>query len=172
MSQVKTHPEVLPGDSERVQNLGINRFLVQVDHVHLLTNLLHGSLGTERSNIGTDVTVGFRGNLLKVDIVREFHVAGVDAEDLETAGRVGNANVDFTIESTETTKSRVDRVGPVGGSHHDDVGAGLETVHEREQLRNDTTLDFAVGLFTLGSDGVDFIDEDNGGRVLRKEKVS
>jgi hypothetical protein len=70
----------------------------------------------------------------------------MDAEDLKTASWVRDTNVDFTIEATETPQSRVDGVGPVSGSHDDNIRAGLETVHEGKELRNDTALDFTVGL--------------------------
>jgi hypothetical protein len=40
--------------------------------------------------------------LLEVDIISEFHILGVNAENLETASRVRNANVYFTIEPTES----------------------------------------------------------------------
>lgn len=90
--------------------------------------------------------MGVSGNLLQVNIVCEFHVLGVNTENFETAGGVGDANVDFTIETTETTKGRINRVRSVGGCHDHNIGASLKTVHEGEQLGDDTTLDFAVGL--------------------------
>jgi hypothetical protein len=51
-------------------------------------------------------------------------------------------------------------------SHDDDVGASLEAVHEGQELRDDTTLNLAVGLVTLGRNRVNLIDEDDGGAVL------
>ena len=84
--------------------------------------------------------------LLEVDVVRELHVLRVDAKNLETTSRVWDANVDFAIEATETTKGRVDGIGAVGGGHNDDVRASLKTVHESEELRNDATFDFSVSL--------------------------
>lgn len=84
--------------------------------------------------------------LLEVNIISKLHVLRVDAEDLKTASRVRDTNVDFTIEATETPQSGVDRVGPVGSSHDDNIRAGFETVHEGKELRNDTALDFTVGL--------------------------
>jgi hypothetical protein len=70
----------------------------------------------------------------------------VDAEDFKTTGGVRDTNVDFTIETTETSKSGVDRVRPIGSSHHDDIRTGLDTVHESEELGDDTTLDFTICL--------------------------
>jgi hypothetical protein len=105
-------------------------------------------------------------DLLKVDVVTELHVLGVNLENFETAGWVRNANIDLTIEAAKTTKGRIDRVGAVSGGHDNDVGARLHAVHQGEQLRNDTTLDLAVSLVTLGRNRVDLVDEDDGRRVL------
>jgi len=85
-------------------------------------------------------------HLFEVDIFCKFHVLRVDAEDLKTTSGIRNTNVDFTIETTETSEGGVDRVGSVSGGHDDNVGAGFKTVHEGEQLRNNTTLDFSICL--------------------------
>ena len=162
----ESESEVVHGNTKGIQDLGIDGVLIKIDEIHLLTNLLHGSLGAERGNIGTDVTVSLRGDLLEINTLGELHVLGVDLEDLETARRVGNTDVNLTIETTETTKSGIDRVGPVGGGHDDNVAAGLHAVHESQKLGNDTALDFSVGLVTLGGDRVDLVNEDDRGRVL------
>lgn len=36
--------EVLHGDAKGVENFGVNRVLIEIDEVHLLADLLHGSL--------------------------------------------------------------------------------------------------------------------------------
>ena len=41
--------------------------------------------------------------LFEIDILGKTHVLGVNAKNLETTSRVGNTNVDFTIEATEAT---------------------------------------------------------------------
>lgn len=76
-------------------------------------------------------------HLLEVDIVAQFHVLqprsktleleklkahlGVDAQDFETSSSIRNTNVDFSVETTETSESRVDRIGSVGSGHDDNV---------------------------------------------------
>jgi hypothetical protein len=90
----------------------------------------------------------------------------VDLENLETTSRVGDTNIDLTIETAESSKSGVDRVGSVSGSHDNDVGASLHAVHEGKELRNNSSLDLTVRLLTLGGDGVDLVDVDKGGRVI------
>lgn len=55
--------EVLHGDGEAVENLGVDGLVFKVDEVHLLTDLLEGSLGAESRKIGADVAVCFGSNL-------------------------------------------------------------------------------------------------------------
>jgi hypothetical protein len=72
--------------------------------------------------------------LLKVNVLCQLHILRMDAENLKTACRIRDTNIDLTIKSTKPTKGRVNGVWPVGGSHHDDVRSSFETVHEGEQL--------------------------------------
>ena len=60
-------------------------------------------------------------NLLKVNIVRKLHVLRVDAENLETASRVRDTDIDLTVEATEATKCGVDRVGAGSRGDNDDI---------------------------------------------------
>ena len=62
------------------------------------------------------------------------------------AGGVRDTNVDFTVEAAKTTEGGVDRVGTVSRSHDNNIGAGLEAIHERQELRDNAPLDFTVRL--------------------------
>ena len=75
---------------------------------------------------------------------------------------------DTAVEATGAQQGRVKDIGPVGGSHHDHVRIGVETVHLDQHL--------VEGLFTLivrtaqtgtalATDGIDFIHEDDAGRM-------
>mmetsp|Transcript_14740 Transcript_14740/g.30439 ORF Transcript_14740/g.30439 Transcript_14740/m.30439 type:complete len:332 (-) Transcript_14740:364-1359(-) len=110
--------------------------------------------------------MGFPGNGFGIDVLVEFHVARVNAEDLETTVFVGHTDIDFSIESAETTKSGVDGVGAVGTSNDNDGCTLLEAVHKGQHLTDDAAFDFSVGLITLGSNGIDFVDKNNRGGVL------
>merc|ERR1719440_2620001 len=158
--------EVLLRDGHRVQHLGVDFVVVQVDDVHLLANALHGGLRAQRGNVGADVAVRLLGELLEVDVVAQLHVLGLDAQHLEAAVLVRHANVHLAVEAAEATQRAVDRVGAVGRGDDDDVRARLEAVHQREQLRDDAALDLALRLLALGGDAVDLVDEDDRGRVL------
>src|ERR1700742_1688538 len=84
--------------------------------------------------------------LLKVYIIVKLHVFCMDSEDLETTSGIRDADVDFTIETTKTTKCWVDRIGSICSGHYDNVGSRLKTIHQGEQLRDNATFDFTVGL--------------------------
>ena len=46
------------------------------------------------------------------------------------------------------------------------MSSGLGAVHQGQQLGNDSLLDFSGSLLTLGRDGVNLINKNNGGCVL------
>jgi len=86
----------------------------------------------------------------------------VDAQDLEPL--VGHADVDLAVKAPEAPQGRVDGVGPVGRRYHDDVGAALQAVHQREQLADDAALHLSLevreaGGQTTGREGARIKDE-------------
>mmetsp|Transcript_7662 Transcript_7662/g.16937 ORF Transcript_7662/g.16937 Transcript_7662/m.16937 type:complete len:557 (+) Transcript_7662:788-2458(+) len=166
VGRAERRAEVLLRDGHRVEDLGVDLIVVEVYHVHLLADALHRRLGAELRNVGADVAVRLLGKLLQVDVVAQLHVLRVDAQHLEAAVLVGHANVNLAVEASEAAERAVDRVWPVGRADDDDVRACLEAVHQRQQLRNDAALNLALRLLALGRDGVDLVDEDDGGRVL------
>ena len=58
-----------------------------------------------------------------------LHVSRVNAKDLEATVLVGAPDVDFTVETPEATQRRINRVGAVGRTDDDDIGALFEAVH-------------------------------------------
>ncbi len=67
------------------------------------------------------------------------------------------------------SKRRIEHVGPVGGGDQDDAFIGLEAVHLDQQLIQSLlalVVAAAEAGATVTSDGVDFVDEDDAGRVL------
>lgn len=104
--------------------------------------------------------------LLKINIRCQLHVLGVNAQDLQAARGVGDANVNLAIETAETAQGHVNRIRAVGCTHNNHVLVALHAVHEGQQLRNDTPLHLAMRLVTLGRDRVDLVDENDCRRVL------
>lgn len=49
---------------------------------------------------------------------------------------------------TKSPECWIDAVGSVSGSHDNDMGSLLQTIHESEQLRNNAPLNLSVGLKT------------------------
>lgn len=68
--------------------------------------------------------------LFEVDIIAKLHVLGVNSEDLKTPCRVGNTDIDFSIEAAETAECRIDRIRSVRGGHDNNIGPRFEAVHE------------------------------------------
>ena len=50
--------EVVHGDGERVEQVGVDGVVLEVDEGQLLTNGLQGSLGAQGRHVSTYVTVG------------------------------------------------------------------------------------------------------------------
>ena len=74
------------------------------------------------------------------------------------------ACLDFQL--TKASQSRLNGIGAVGGTNNNYLAAAFHAIHEGQHLRNDTLLNFTVGLVTLWSYGVDLIDENDGRRIL------
>ena len=123
-------------------------------------------------------------HLLEVHIVGQLHIFSMDTKNLQTTSGVRDTDIDFTIETAKSSQCGVNRIRSVRSRHDHNIRTCLHAVHQREQLRHDTTLDFSIGLpgtnlisnhhdsqigtnlFTLGSNRIDFINEDNCGRIL------
>ena len=68
------------------------------------------------------------------------------AEYLEAASGIRYAYVHLAVKASEPTEGTVYAVGSVGGGHDDDVRTLLETVHQSQKLRHDTSLHLSVSL--------------------------
>jgi len=78
----KTNTEVFHSDGERVEHLGVNLLLFEVDEVHLLADLLQRRLRAQRRQVGAHVAVALVRHLLQINVVRQLHVLRVDAQHL------------------------------------------------------------------------------------------
>ena len=82
---------------------------------------------------------------------------------------VGQRELDLPVETAGPEEGGVEGVLPVGGHDDLDVGGLIEAVHLVKELQKDS-LNFPVssglGVKTLCSDGINLIDEDDGGGVL------
>ena len=68
--------------------------------------------------------------LLQIHIFSELHVFGMDAEDLQSPGGIGYANVHLSVKATKSPEGGVNAIGTVGGCHDNDMGSLLQPVHK------------------------------------------
>ena len=93
----------------------------------------------------------------------------MNLEDLLPAQDVRIGHNDLTVEAARPQQRRIQNVGTVGGGDQDDALIGLEPVHFHQQLIERL---FALVIAAakpgaaMASNGIDFIDENDAGRVL------
>ena len=108
------------------------------------------------------------GERLQVDVLGDRLALGVHLEDLLAADQVGTVDGDLPVEAAGAQQRRVEDVGPVGRGDQDDAALDVEAVHLDEQLVQ-RLLALVVAAAEAGAavaaDGVDLVDEDDGGRV-------
>ncbi len=90
-------------------------------------------------------------------------------EDLLAADDVGVRHHHLAVETARTQQRRIEHVGAVGRSDQDDAFVGLEAVHLDKQLVQRLlalVIAAAEAGAAMAADGVDFVDEDDAGRIL------
>ena len=119
--------------------------------------------------VGTGEAGGAAGDDEEVDAGGERLALAVHLEDAVAALHVGGVDADLPVEAARAQQRRVEDVGAVGRRDQDDVGLDVEAVHLDEQLV-EGLLALVVATAEAGAavtaDGVDLVDEDDGGRVL------
>src|SRR5690242_6549198 len=105
----------------------------------------------------------------KIDVVGKRLFTGVNAENFLATLDVRASDDDAAIEAAGAEQSGIENVGAVGGGDKDDAFVGLEAVHFDEQGVESLlalVVTAAESCATMAADGVNFIDEDDAGRVL------
>src|SRR5205085_7031420 len=77
---------------------------------------------------------GLPRNHVEVDVSRERLPGRVDAEDLLATDEVWCGDDHLPVEPAGAQERRVEILDAVGGTHDDDLGAGVEPVELDEQL--------------------------------------
>ncbi|MFN7918338.1 MAG: hypothetical protein U0Q55_23550 [Vicinamibacterales bacterium] len=93
----------------------------------------------------------------------------MDAEDALAALHVGAVDDDAAVETARAQQRRVEHIGPVRGRDEDDALVRLEAVHLDEQLVQRLlalVVPAAEARAAVAADRVDFVDEDDAGRIL------
>ncbi len=146
--------------------------VLEVAHVHGVLAHLGGLQGGLVDQV-LQVRAREAGRALGDDV--QFHAggqgraAGVHFKDALAAAHVGGGHHHLAVEAAGTQQGRVQHVGAVGGGDEDDALVGLEAVHFHQQLVQGLfalVVAAAKASATLAAHGVDFVDEDETGRVL------
>ena len=106
------------------------------------------------------------GYCLQINILRKFHVLSVDSENLESTDLVGYTNIDLSIKTTKSSKSRIKSIRSVSGSNDNNMSSTFQAVHEGEHLWDNSSFDLAVYFFSVGGNWIDLVDEDDCWTVL------
>ena len=105
-----------------------------------------------------------------VHAVVRFDGTQVHVKNGPTLVDVGHVHVNLTVKATGTHQRFVQDVCPVGGGQNDDPAVGAEAVHLRQELVQRVfalVVGAKAGVLATGTpNGVDFIDEDDGGRFF------
>ena len=105
----------------------------------------------------------------KIHVVAQRNLLGVDPQDGLAALHVGTAHHHAAVETAGPQQRRIEHVGAVGGGHQDDAFVRFEAVHFHQQLVQGLLaliVAAAQAGAAMAAHGVDFIDEDDAGRVL------
>ena len=129
-----------------------------------------GRLVGQVGQVGTREAGGGPGQRLQVDVRGQALVAAVNLQDGGSLGQIGEGDGDLPVEPAGPEQGRVEHLGPVGGGQHDDPHHRVEPVHLRQQLV-EGLLPLVVGgegagAGPPGADGIDLVDEDDGGSPL------
>ena len=104
-----------------------------------------------------------------IDVVGERNLLGVHAEDAFAPLDIGTIHDDAPIETARPEEGRIEHVRTVGRGDEDDALVRLEAIHLDQQLVERL---FALVVpatqprAAMTPDRVDFVDEDDAGRVL------
>ena len=145
---------------------------VEVAHLDELAPAPHGvqrGLVDEVGEVGAAHARSAAGDDRQVDVGAHALVPAVHLQDRQPLVEVGQRHDDLAVEAARAQQRRVEDVGPVGRRHDDDALGDVETVHLRQHLVQrllTLVVPAAEAGAALAPDGVDLVDEDDGGRLL------
>src|SRR3989304_8586200 len=103
---------------------------------------------------------------LQIHVFTERHIPRMNLECFISSRLVWNSDLDFAIESPGSTQCWVDCVRPVGCTDYYYVAARSHSIHQRQELCDDSTFYFTRYFFTFWCDRVHFVTEDYARRCL------
>ena len=150
------------------------------DHLHALLQVLLGGVLPPRphrpegglvDDVGQLRAGGPGGRLgdgLKVHVLRQADLLGVDLQDVDAALEVGELHGDAPVKAARPQQGGVQGVGAVGGCQHHHALGAVKAVHLGEQLIQGLLPLVVAGELAvpLLADGVDLVNEHNAGGLL------
>ena len=105
----------------------------------------------------------------RVHVLTQRYFAHMHIENLLTAADIGQGHIDLPVKTPRTQQGCVKNVGTIGGGHHDHSHIGLEAIHLNQHLIERLlalVVSTAQASAALTSNGINFVDKDDAGRVL------
>ena len=158
--------EVLALHLHLLEDLRRDLLGLEVDLGEITPERLDRRLTGESGEVRPDKSVGLLGDGGDVHAFPKRHTPGVDVEHLDPVVLRRDPDLDLPVEPAGTAEGGVDGVEPVRGPDHHDLPPLLEPVHHRQELGHHTPLDLPGHLLAPGGDRVEFVDEDDGRRML------
>ena len=95
---------------------------------------VNGSLVEKVLKIRTGKSSRCLGDLMKVHIVSQRFVLGVDHQDFFSALDIRTSHTDFSVKSSRTEDCRIQNIHTVGRCHYDDTLIYPKTIHLYKKL--------------------------------------
>ena len=112
---------------------------------------------------------GPTGQHRKIHIVAQRNLLGMNPQDRFAAAHIGPPHHHAAIETAGAEQRRIQHVGTVRGSNQNHAFVRFEAVHLHQQLVQSLfalVVSAAEACAAMAAHGVDFIDEDDAGRIL------
>ena len=108
-------------------------------------------------------------DLGEVGVFVELHFFGVNLENFFTPLHIGQVDRDLAVETSGAQQSGIEDIGAVGGGDDDDAFLRVEAVHFHEhgvERLFAFVVTAAHAVTAMTTNGVDFINEDEAGRIF------
>ena len=153
------HQHLVLGDFEVV-----HRDLLAVDPRRVQRRLVHhvGQVGAAEARCSARQHV-------QVDVVGNRNLLHMHAENFFAPAHIRQSHHHAAVEASRPQQRRIQHVGPVGRRHQDHAIVGLKAIHLDQQLIQRLlalVVPAAQACAAVASNRVDFVDEDDAGRIL------
>ena len=122
--------EIARLNRERVEDLGRDRLFCEVDARHDPPHRFERGLAGQCRNVRADEAVGAAREIIQIDVGRERHSAGVNAEDLAPSGLVGHPDDDLAVEATGAAERLIKRFRAICRGDDDRILPRLHAVQQ------------------------------------------